>query len=110
MVLYTHKINIVKPIVVRRFRKDVDETENFRALLGKKIHLRSGYNIKSKLADSRLLSTSKFILFKKELVKNKNTGSRTATLVYIGKGKHKHKTVAMGIKININLHNIHHKQ
>jgi hypothetical protein len=77
---------------------------------GKKIHLRSSYNIKSKLADNRPLSTSKFVLFKKKLVKNENTGSRTAALVYIGKGKHKHKILAMGIKININLHTIRHKQ
>jgi hypothetical protein len=84
--LYIHKANIVKPIVVRRFRKNVPETENFRALLGKKIHLRSSYNIKSKLADSRPPSMSRVVLFKKKLVKNTNTGSRTATLVYIGKG------------------------
>jgi hypothetical protein len=110
VVLYTHEVNIVKPIVVRRFRKDVAEIENFRKLLGEKIHLRSSYNTKSKLADNRHPSTSKVATFKKKLVKNTNTGSRTATLVYIGNGKHKYKLLAKGINVNINLPNIHHEQ
>lgn len=72
MLLYTHKVDIVQPIVVRRFRKDVAEIGNFRALLMKKIHLRSSYNTKSKLADNRSPSTSKVVLSKKKLVKNTN--------------------------------------
>jgi hypothetical protein len=38
VVLYTHKKNIVKPIVLRRIRKDVDETESFRAMMGERLN------------------------------------------------------------------------
>jgi hypothetical protein len=82
VVLYIHKVNIVKLIVVKRFREDVVEIENFRALFGENIQLGSCYNIKSTFANIRPPSMSNFVLFKQKLVNNKNIGSRKATLVY----------------------------
>ena len=83
---------------MKRFREDVAEIENFRALLGRKNHLRPSHNIKSTLADNLPPSISTVVSFKKKLARNKNKGKRTAKPVYIGKGKHKNKIIAMGIK------------